>query len=129
MTAVNLHTITPMIRICAICLFNILFVNVVVYGQIKGQVIGKNSASTNLMRLQNSKTIQSNVIFEKLPQSKEGIIKSSPIVPLNHYLSNLGFFCKKEIQIQKAVKLPIFFRLGSLEYTDKMEGKHGTIRY
>lgn len=39
------------------------------------------------------------------------------------YVSNLGFFCKKELQLEKAVKLPVKFRLGSVNYTDKMEGK------
>ncbi len=47
-------------------------------------------------------------------------------LPSNYYTSKLGFFCKKELQIQKAIKLPVVFRLGSAAYTDKMEGK---IRY
>ncbi len=46
-----------------------------------------------------------------------------PTLPANYYNTQLGFFCKKELQIQKAVKLPIVFRLGSAAYTDKMEGK------
>jgi hypothetical protein len=44
-------------------------------------------------------------------------------LPPNYYNTQLGFFCKKELQIQKAVKLPIVFRLGSAAYTDKLEGK------
>ena len=35
----------------------------------------------------------------------------------------LGFFCKEELVIQKTLKLPIYFRLGSLEYCNRMEGK------
>lgn len=41
----------------------------------------------------------------------------------NYYIGTLGFFCQKEIQIEKALKFPVRFRLGSVAYTDKMEGK------
>jgi hypothetical protein len=45
--------------------------------------------------------------------------------PVNTFLVGYmpGFFCKQELVIQKALRLPIFFRLGSLEYCNKMEGK------
>ncbi|MDB5192277.1 MAG: hypothetical protein JWQ96_1840 [Segetibacter sp.] len=49
----------------------------------------------------------------------------SPVrsVPASYYSQHIGFFCKKELQLEKAVKIPIRFRLGSVAYTDKMEGK------
>ena len=40
-----------------------------------------------------------------------------------YYSSCMGFFCKKEWQIEKATKTPIGLRLGSLDYCDKSEGK------
>jgi hypothetical protein len=40
-----------------------------------------------------------------------------------YYVSHLGFFCKRELDIQKTTHLPVFFRLGSLESCNKLEGK------
>ena len=41
----------------------------------------------------------------------------------DYYTKDFGFFCKKELQFEKATKLPFRFRLGSVQYCDWMEGK------
>jgi hypothetical protein len=42
------------------------------------------------------------------------------------YSHDLGFFCKKEIQVEQKTKLPLRVRLGSLQYTDWLESKSKT---
>jgi hypothetical protein len=49
--------------------------------------------------------------------------------PVNedYYCNNLGFLCRKELQIEKITSLPLRFRLGSFEYNDYMERKPNAI--
>lgn len=68
--------------------------------------------------------------YKKTAQSKLNI---KPVIVLNpvscsviradFYTRNFGFFCKKELQFEKATKIPLRFRLGSLQYNDYLEGK------
>jgi hypothetical protein len=39
------------------------------------------------------------------------------------YVKNLAFFCRQEWKIEKALKVPIRFRVGSLEQCNRLEGK------
>lgn len=43
--------------------------------------------------------------------------------PAAYAYKDLAFFCKIEVQLEKAVKLPVKFRLGSVDYVDYLEGK------
>jgi hypothetical protein len=62
--------------------------------------------------------------------SKESI-KIVPIRLLaqDYYASNVGFFCKKEILLQKTIKIPVKFRLGSVRYCDALEGKTANLMF
>jgi hypothetical protein len=54
-------------------------------------------------------------------------IKSPPekitILSPDFYNNHLGIICKKEWKLEKKTAIPFRFRLGSLDYLNKMEGK------
>jgi len=49
--------------------------------------------------------------------------KEQQQMPAAYAYKDLAFFCKIEVQLEKAVKLPVKFRLGSVDYVDYLEGK------
>lgn len=50
------------------------------------------------------------------------------VLPRNFYIQNAGYCCKKEAQIQKALSLPLFIRLGSKEEVDYLERKPNAVK-
>lgn len=50
------------------------------------------------------------------------------VLPQNFYTKQLGFACKKEVQLQKITRIPLFFRLGSKDYVDYLEQKPNAIK-
>jgi hypothetical protein len=41
----------------------------------------------------------------------------------NFYCGNFAFFCRQEIKLEKAIKIPFKFRLGSVQMVDYLEQK------
>lgn len=61
--------------------------------------------------------------FDFLSPVSNKQLPSVSSIPPTFYMSHLGFFCKEELQVQSVTHLPVKFRLGSVAYTDHMEGK------
>lgn len=49
---------------------------------------------------------------------------SSIFLSPGFYASQLGFFCKQEIKLDKITKVPFRFRLGSVADCNRLEGKN-----
>lgn len=58
------------------------------------------------------------------------LVSSSPTqlnaIPRAWCYSDLAFFCKIEVKMEKAVRFPIKFRLGDVQYVDQLEGKRSS---
>ena len=63
--------------------------------------------------------------FTLLENKKNGfaLADEEKQMPLVYAYKDLAFFCKIEVQLERAVKLPVKFRLGSVDYVDYLEGK------
>jgi len=75
----------------------------------------------------NSSKAASQASFRRVPDSNATKINLR-VLPQNFYNQQLGYFCKKEVQFQTAVRLPVYFRLGSKEYVDWMERKPNAVK-
>jgi hypothetical protein len=45
-------------------------------------------------------------------------------IPQDYYTRNFGFFCRQELRVEKVTKIPLRFRLGSLQQCNYYEGKN-----
>jgi hypothetical protein len=101
----------------AICLFLNLFVSFALKAQTPSQNLSTKPCvppSTNTILPSN------NSIANPANQSRYSI---GQVISPNYYTTTIGFFCKRELQLERTIKLPVKIRLGSVAYTDKMEGK------
>ena len=88
--------------------------------------MGKVSFLFSLLLLLNSGKVAAQLRLRPLPDSGSGTI-SLRVLPQNFYNQQLSFVCKKEVQLQKLISLPVFIRLGSKDYVDYLEKKPNAV--
>ena len=101
------------------------FVSYLLQGQLSFSPISKN-----LSQLKSQKHIDKLSFSKSLPSPKylagnyaKGNTTRQQSQPLAYAYKDLAFFCKIEVQLEKSIKMPIKFRLGSVDYVDYLEKK------
>ncbi len=96
--------------------------------------VGNNARKkVKVFTIVNTIKSDTNYLYQRVPRKRIfKLLQDKPVliipqtvrtIPQNFYTQNFGFFCKKELQLQKAIKVPFVFRLGSVEMCDRLEGK------
>ena len=112
--------------IAIICIFSLPFT---IMGQdfgIAGKSIPELRQLDDNFRLQPFFNLENHLILKPLhpQQSSKTYLKPTTQLPRAWRFEDLAFFCKLEIKLEKATRFPVKFRLGEVQYVEKMEGKY-----
>ncbi len=65
--------------------------------------------------------------YQKSNQAVNPVATSTSLAPIAqpsiYRLEHLAFFCRIEVELEKATRFPVKFRLGDVQYVDWLEGK------
>jgi len=123
---------------CFIC--SLLFFLAVGYGQPAPEISGKSipqlrrmDGETSALRERQAKAVK---FFKsetwpllRLPEQEEAAPFALRRQPSVYQYDRLGFFCKMEVQLERSVKFPVKFRLGTVQYVESLEGKYDYALY
>jgi hypothetical protein len=76
-----------------------------------------------------SNKVQKQLLFkpaftvQNLSYTALNISKPFAVISPNYYTQHFGIMCKKELALEKAIKIPFRFRLGSVQQCNYLEGK------
>ena len=132
--AVNLHTndIMKSQRVNGFLVVLLLIISAKIFSQQQMPLIAQKMphALQSFPIFQGMKVNSSHFFKEQvLPKNSACNLPNGGLQGMNpdFYLNHLGFFCRKELMIEKMTSVPLRFRLGSLDYVNKMEGKRNSV--
>ena len=67
--------------------------------------------------------IASHFLISSIKSTDTSQLFSTFILPANFYSCHIGYFCRKEIKFEKATRIPLRFRIGTLQECNRLEGK------
>jgi hypothetical protein len=105
-------------KICGLILFFLL-----ICGISSAQKFTNVQSSAKYFLLKSNTTFSDSILFSSTKRQSFKTESTEQIVPPNFSLCNYGFFCKKELLVEKATRIPLRVRLGSLQQCNYYEGK------
>ena len=105
-------------KICGLILIFLL-----ICGISSSQTFSKFRTSSPTFFIKNTSTFSDSISLSSIKNQAFKAQFTEQVVPENLSVCKYGFFCKKELIIEKATKIPLRVRLGSLQQCNYYEGK------